>query len=115
MKGALPESSKVSREAKELVQEATSEFISFITSESSDKCMRERRKTICGEDILYAMRTLGFEEYIPPLMAYLERYRTLEQSRRNEKQAPGTSEGTDGEDSESDGGGIDDSAKDDTS
>jgi nuclear transcription Y subunit beta len=48
MKGALPESSKVSREAKELVQEATSEFISFITSESSDKCMRERRKTICG-------------------------------------------------------------------
>jgi len=61
------------------------------------------------------MRTLGFEEYIPPLMAYLERYRALEQSRRNEKQAPGTSEGTDGEDSESDGGGIDDSAKGDTS
>jgi hypothetical protein len=83
--------------------------------------LSDRRLTICffcglvTEDILYAMRTLGFEEYIPPLMAYLERYRALEQSRRNEKQAPGTSEGTDGEDSESDGGGIDDSAKDDTS
>eukprot|EP00166_Cyanidium_caldarium_P005237 ctg_616.g269 len=48
MKNALPENAKISREAKELVQEATSEFISFITSESSDKCLRERRKTICG-------------------------------------------------------------------
>ncbi|KAK4533074.1 hypothetical protein CCYA_CCYA15G3931 [Cyanidiococcus yangmingshanensis] len=113
MKTALPDSAKISREAKELVQEATSEFISFITSESSDKCVRERRKTICGEDILYAMRTLGFEEYIAPLMAYLERYRSLEQAKRHEKQASGASAGSDDEEGDSGDDVVEDSADDD--
>ncbi|KAK4537873.1 hypothetical protein CDCA_CDCA14G3898 [Cyanidium caldarium] len=93
MKNALPENAKISREAKELVQEATSEFISFITSESSDKCLRERRKTICGEDILYSMRTLGFEEYIGPLSAYLERFRATEQARKTERTGASGDEG----------------------
>lgn len=41
-----------------------SEFISFITSEASDRCHMEKRKTINGEDILFAMTTLGkFYDY----------------------------------------------------
>lgn len=35
MKKCLPTSTKVSKDAKECVQECTSEFISFITSEVS--------------------------------------------------------------------------------
>lgn len=31
---------------------------------ASDKCQRERRKTINGDDLLWAMDTLGFDEYI---------------------------------------------------
>ncbi|KAF3955604.1 hypothetical protein CMV_019187, partial [Castanea mollissima] len=34
-------------------QECVSEFISFITSEASDKCQREKRKTINGDDLLW--------------------------------------------------------------
>ena len=41
------------------IQECVSEFISFITSEASDKCQNEKRKTINGDDILWAMTTLG--------------------------------------------------------
>lgn len=51
-----------------------SEFVSFITSEASDKCQREKRKTINGDDILWAMSTLGFDKYIEPLKMYLSRY-----------------------------------------
>lgn len=75
MKRALPPNAKVSKEAKETVQESVSEFISFITSEASDKCQQERRKTINGDDLLWALGTLGFEEYIEPLRLYLTKYR----------------------------------------
>ncbi|KAK3016663.1 hypothetical protein RJ639_006758 [Escallonia herrerae] len=88
MKKALPANGKIAKEAKETVQECVSEFISFITSEcalysaslshmymASDKCQREKRKTINGDDLLWSMATLGFEDYIDPLKVYLSRYR----------------------------------------
>ncbi|KAK4759536.1 hypothetical protein SAY87_022667 [Trapa incisa] len=78
MKKALPSNGKIAKDAKETVQECVSEFISFITSEASDKCQREKRKTINGDDLLWAMATLGFEDYIDPLKVYLSRYRELE-------------------------------------
>ncbi|KAD7480047.1 hypothetical protein E3N88_03183 [Mikania micrantha] len=42
---------------------------------ASDKCQKEKRKTINGDDLLWAMATLGFEDYIEPLKVYLSRYR----------------------------------------
>ena len=44
---------------------------------ASDKCQREKRKTINGDDLLWAMATLGFEEYIEPLKVYLQKYREV--------------------------------------
>ncbi|XP_022747191.1 nuclear transcription factor Y subunit B-1-like isoform X1 [Durio zibethinus] len=78
MKKALPYNGKIAKEAKDTVQECVSEFISFITSEASDKCQKEKRKTINGDDLLWAMATLGFEDYVEPLKTYLARYRELE-------------------------------------
>ena len=78
MKRALPANAKISKEAKETVQECVSEFISFITGEASDKCQREKRKTINGDDLLWAMTTLGFENYVGPLKVYLNNYRETE-------------------------------------
>ncbi|KAK1439763.1 hypothetical protein QVD17_05583 [Tagetes erecta] len=78
MKKALPANAKISKDAKETVQECVSEFISFITGEASDKCQREKRKTINGDDLLWAMTTLGFEEYVEPLKVYLAKYREME-------------------------------------
>ncbi|KAI9275523.1 histone-fold-containing protein [Phascolomyces articulosus] len=75
MKKSLPENAKIAKEAKECVQECVSEFISFITSESSDRCLQEKRKTINGEDILWAMQSLGFENYAEALKIYLAKYR----------------------------------------
>ncbi|KAK0602210.1 hypothetical protein LWI29_031386 [Acer saccharum] len=78
MKKALPANAKISKDAKETVQECVSEFISFVTGEASDKCQREKRKTINGDDLLWAMTTLGFEDYVEPLKVYLQRFREME-------------------------------------
>lgn len=78
MKKTLPTNAKISKEAKEIMQECVSEFISFVTGEASDKCHKEKRKTINGDDILWAMTTLGFEVYAEPLKVYLDKYRELE-------------------------------------
>jgi len=81
MKRALPANAKISKDAKETVQECVSEFISFITGEASDKCQREKRKTVNGDDLLWGMTTLGFEDYVEPLKIYLNKYRELEGER----------------------------------
>ena len=52
-------------------------FISFITSEACEKCKNEKRKTINGEDLLYAINTLGFESYVDILKLYLNKYREV--------------------------------------
>lgn len=83
MKLAIPKSGKIAKDAKECVQECVSEFVSFITSEASDRCHQEKRKTINGEDILFAMSTLGFDSYVDPLKLYLQKYR--EQAMKGEK------------------------------
>ena len=97
MKTALPENAKIAKEAKECMQECVSEFISFITSEgilkassrlelslsiltinpASEKCQQEKRKTVNGEDILFAMTSTGFENYAEALKIYLGKYREV--------------------------------------
>lgn len=72
-------SPQIAKDAKECVQECVSEFISFITSEASERCHQEKRKTINGEDILFAMSTLGFDSYVEPLKLYLQKFREVSQ------------------------------------
>lgn len=74
---------QIAKDARECIQECVSEFISFITSEASDRCHQEKRKTINGEDILFAMCALGFDHYIDPLTLYLHKYRETTKSDRN--------------------------------
>ncbi|CAG8599558.1 9382_t:CDS:2 [Ambispora leptoticha] len=79
MKKALPENAKIAKEAKECVQECVSD----------DRCQQEKRKTINGEDILWAMQSLGFENYAEALKIYLHKYREttkIERSSSNSKE-----------------------------
>ncbi|KAJ8598395.1 hypothetical protein CTAYLR_003006 [Chrysophaeum taylorii] len=75
MKRVLPPNEKIAKDAKEAMQECVSEFICFVTSEASDRCQTEKRKTINGDDLVWAMGTLGFDDYVGPLKLYLAKYR----------------------------------------
>ncbi|KAJ9187742.1 hypothetical protein P3X46_003164 [Hevea brasiliensis] len=81
MKQILPPNAKISKEAKETMQECVSEFISFVTGEASDKCHKEKRKTVNGDDICWALASLGFDDYAEPLKRYLHKYREQEGER----------------------------------
>ncbi|GFP85630.1 nuclear transcription factor y subunit b-5 [Phtheirospermum japonicum] len=83
MKQILPSSAKISKEAKETMQECVSEFISFVTCEASHKCHNERRKTVNGDDICWSLMNLGFDEYSEAMKRYLVRYREAEDERAN--------------------------------
>ena len=77
MKFALPGDMKISKEARECVQECVSEFIAFITCETCEITNSEKRKTINGEDIIKAMRDLNFEDYLSNVEFYNKKYKEL--------------------------------------
>ncbi|KAE8664891.1 Nuclear transcription factor Y subunit B-4 [Hibiscus syriacus] len=92
MKQILPPNAKISKEAKETMQECVSEFISFVTGEASDKCHKEKRKTVNGDDICWAMAALGFDNYAEHLKRYLNRYREQEGERASLNKSSGNQE-----------------------
>ncbi|KAI6684899.1 hypothetical protein NL676_030812 [Syzygium grande] len=75
MKEILPPSAKISKEAKQTIQECATEFISFVTGEASDRCHKENRKTVNGDDICWALSSLGFDNYAEAMARYLHKYR----------------------------------------
>ncbi|KAL7157642.1 hypothetical protein ABFS83_02G091100 [Erythranthe nasuta] len=74
LRRTLPPHAKISDDAKEIIQECVSEFISFVTSEANEKAHREYKKTIHPEDVIAAMASLGFDDYVEPLTVYLNKY-----------------------------------------
>ena len=52
-------------------------FAALRSETASEKCQQEKRKTVNGEDILFAMTSLGFENYGEALKIYLARYREV--------------------------------------
>jgi nuclear transcription Y subunit beta len=85
MRKALPAQAKVASNAKDTMQICISEFISFITSEASERVTEDKRKMITGDDIIKAMETLGFENYAGPLRIYLQKYREYEKTQKPAK------------------------------
>ncbi|XP_021742526.1 nuclear transcription factor Y subunit B-4-like [Chenopodium quinoa] len=81
MKQILPPSAKISKGAKETMQECVTEFISFVTGEASDKCHKENRKTVNGDDICWALSTLGFDNHGEAITRYLHKYREFEREK----------------------------------
>lgn len=46
---------------------------------ASDKCRKDKRQTLNGDDLIWAMNRLGFQDYVNPLKAYLNKYRQVTQ------------------------------------
>ncbi|CAA3008801.1 nuclear transcription factor Y subunit B-4-like [Olea europaea subsp. europaea] len=92
MKRILPQNAKISKEAKETMQECVSEFMSFVSSEASDKCNKENRKTVNGDDICWALSTLGFDNFSEVMSRYLHKFREFERQKAEQKKASSSEE-----------------------
>lgn len=44
---------------------------------AAERCQLEKRKTINGEDIIWAMEALGFDQYSQLMKIYLHRYKEV--------------------------------------
>lgn len=51
--------------------------LNFLCTRAAERCLKEKRKTVTGEDILFAMATLGFDNYIEPLKNFLTKYKEV--------------------------------------
>ena len=71
MKKGIPSQGKIAKDARECVQECVSEFISFITSEASDRCQAEKACIKFTSFIIY------FATYTIIMGHFLSNKRTL--------------------------------------
>ncbi|PHT41303.1 Nuclear transcription factor Y subunit B-4 [Capsicum baccatum] len=101
MKQILPPTAKISKEAKETMQECASEFISFVTGEASDKCHKENRRTVNGDDICWALSSLGFDNYAEVMLRYLYKLRDFERQKANQNKGSNDEVDTDDEEAPS--------------
>ncbi|KAI3774389.1 hypothetical protein L1987_48942 [Smallanthus sonchifolius] len=81
MKQILPPTAKISKQAKDTIQECASEFISFMTGEASERCRKENLKTVNGDDICWALASLGFDDCSNAVVRYLNKFREFERER----------------------------------
>jgi len=56
------------RETRDLLIECCVEFITLISSEANEIAEKEAKKTIACEHVTSALRSLGYESYIPEIM-----------------------------------------------
>jgi histone H3/H4 len=75
MRQSLPPKAKISTNSKNMIQKCVSKFKNIITSKANEHCLREYRKVVKGEDILWAMKSLGFDNYDRAFTHYLKNYR----------------------------------------
>ncbi|KAI8925561.1 histone-fold-containing protein [Entophlyctis helioformis] len=63
----LPPDMVCAKEARDLLTDCCVEFIHLLSSESNEIAERETRKTISGEHVVAALKSLGFESYVDQL------------------------------------------------
>jgi down-regulator of transcription 1 len=73
----LPPSSGQSfaRDARDLLIECCVEFITLISSEANDISEKEAKKTIAVEHIEKALTELGFQDYVPDVLAVADEFK----------------------------------------
>ncbi len=62
------------KETKELIGECCIEFIHLLSSESTEICEKENKKTMMGEHVISALNALGFESFVPLVQETLEEH-----------------------------------------
>lgn len=83
----LGPSLSASKETLQLVLDCCIEFIHLVSSESNEVCEKESRKTISPDHVLSALKTLGFEKYIPELEEVVKDHKQIVKSDRDRKAA----------------------------
>merc|ERR1712029_1304116 len=83
IKDALPDGTKVSKEAQQAIAKAASVFVLYATSCSNQIASKANRKTIHGQDVISAMEDMEFDKFIRPLESNLECWKESQQKKKD--------------------------------
>ncbi|CAI9769011.1 unnamed protein product [Fraxinus pennsylvanica] len=60
--------------------------------EASDKCHEENRKTVNGDDLCWALSSLGFDNFSEVMLRYLQKFREFERQKSEQNKASSSEE-----------------------
>lgn len=63
IKEMMPNGTRTSPEARELMMDCCVEFIHLISSEANELCDKQQKKTLTGDHVMQALQSLGFGDY----------------------------------------------------
>ncbi|KAJ3289486.1 negative cofactor 2 transcription regulator complex subunit ncb2 [Rhizoclosmatium sp. JEL0117] len=78
----LPPDLWCAKETRDLITDCCLEFVHLISSEANEVCDKEQKKTITGDHVLAALKSLGFEDYIAEASEALVDHNKLSKERR---------------------------------
>mmetsp|Transcript_17675 Transcript_17675/g.29616 ORF Transcript_17675/g.29616 Transcript_17675/m.29616 type:complete len:217 (+) Transcript_17675:118-768(+) len=98
MKSALPDNIMLTKDSRAAFVRAAGVFIFYLTHCSNDFCRESKRTTIFPQDVMAALRELGFEDFERPLEEFLEAYKKeMDQPKKAAKSKSASKSGGDGE------------------
>lgn len=81
----LPADVGIAKETRDLLTECCVEFIHLVSSEASEVCDKEKKKTIGGEQVIQAFKNLGFQSYIPEIEQVMLEHKSISKDREVRK------------------------------
>ena len=80
MNNSVSKDTKISKEAREMIQDSCTEFIAFFTSQACETLRQDRRKTMLGEDIIKNLRDFNLYKYASLLEYYNDKFKVAKES-----------------------------------
>ena len=87
MAGVLPKNAKISKEAKQLMQELTTELICFATSECNDVSLAHGHKSIGVDDLVEGFENVYLGMFIPIMKKQAELFKKRQEEKLRELNA----------------------------
>ncbi|KIW08094.1 uncharacterized protein PV09_01032 [Verruconis gallopava] len=73
------------RETRDLLIECCVEFITLISSEANEIAEKEAKKTIACEHVTMALKSLGYESYIPEILKVAQEHKEQQVGRERKQ------------------------------
>lgn len=87
MASVLPKNAKISKEAKQLMQELTTELICFATSECNDVSLAHGHKSIGFDDLVEGFENVDLGMFIPIMKRQAELFKKRQEEKLREQNA----------------------------
>ncbi|KAG0198741.1 negative cofactor 2 transcription regulator complex subunit ncb2 [Mortierella sp. GBA30] len=83
----MPDDIACAKDTRDLLIECCVEFIHLLASEANEICEKETKKTIAAEHVISALKSLGFDGYLPEVEVVLQDHKTQQRVKDKDKKS----------------------------